>query len=120
MIVVRGAVNISSNTEDEIRKGTLELFHAVLKESGVKPSRVISLLISATPDITASYPCAAIRNSGYETLPMLCVQEMDVDRSLPLTIRFLLTARGRNRRLFCYLRETSRLRGETTGQGAVP
>jgi chorismate mutase len=115
MIVVRGAVNIPSNSREEIRKGTLELFETVLRRARIKPSRIISLLISATPDITASYPCAAIRNLGYETLPMLCVQEMNVDESLPLTIRFLLTARGRNRRFFCYLRDTSQLRGEAPG-----
>ncbi len=114
MKVVRGAVNIPSNTEEEIRKGTQELFAGVLKKASIKPRQIHFLLISATPDITASYPCAAIRSLGFETLPLLCVQEMNVEKSLPLTIRFLLTARGRDKRFFCYLRETSRLRESLT------
>ncbi|HHH85099.1 MAG TPA: chorismate mutase [Firmicutes bacterium] len=112
MKVVRGAINIPANTKEEIQKGTQELFNAVLQEARIKPHQINYLIVSSTPDITAFYPCAAIRNLGYDTLPMLCVQEMDVEGSLPLTIRFLLTAHGKNRRFFCYLRDTSRLRRE--------
>lgn len=41
---------------------------------------------------------------------MLCVQEMFVENSMPLTIRFIIQCRGEDETKFFYLNDTKQLR----------
>ena len=53
---------------------------------------VISVIFTATPDITAGFPAAAARDVGFEDVPLLCASEIDVSGALPLVVRVLMHA----------------------------
>lgn len=111
MRIIRGAINIPENNEKSIEKGTEELLNHIIKKSKLSKTDIHFFIVSATKDITKIYPCEIIRkNFKYKSVPLLCVQEMHVEGSLPLTIRFLIIAAGNDSHEFYYLRDTSELR----------
>ncbi len=63
--------------------------------NGVKKETMVSIHISTTRDITAYYPAAALRLSGYDDVPLFSSAEPDIVGGLPLCIRFLVTVDGK-------------------------
>lgn len=91
MIALRGATTILENTEEEIRKNSLELFDHLIEENNLDKDKIVSLLITGTKDIDASYPGKYIRlERSLQKPAILHFQEMDVKGSLKLCIRFLI------------------------------
>jgi len=110
MYAIRGAINCTGNTAAAIDEAAAELFSLIMKDRGLKESSIISIIISATPDLTAKYPCETIRKLGLCNTALLCVTEMNIDNSIPFTIRMLFHCRGKGATQFYYLRDTSSLR----------
>ena len=110
MGVIRGAINLKENSVEEIERATFLLFDTIKERYNLKEEDIIMFIISATNDITKKYPCAVIRKSGFENLPLLCVQEMYVENSMPLVIRFLIQCKDNVDSGFVYLGETDKLR----------
>lgn len=84
---IRGAIQVESNSADSIAAGTKELLAEILAANSLEPSSVISVLLTATPDLNAAFPAAAAREVGFEAVPLLCAVEIDVPGALPRTIR---------------------------------
>jgi chorismate mutase len=97
---IRGAVQVEANTAQAIAAGTKELLLEILAANELTPSAVISVILTATPDLTATFPAAAAREVGFEATPLLCAVEIDVAGALPRVIRAMATV------------ETSRSSGE--------
>jgi chorismate mutase len=89
---IRGAITIEKNEEETILEATRELLAAIQQAN---PSLVLddlaSALFTVTTDLTAAYPARAARDMGWSDVPLLCVQEVPVEGSLPFCIRVLLT-----------------------------
>lgn len=70
-----------------------ERVHALLDElyarNALTNDDVISILITATPDIHSGYPATAARSWGLPDVPLIGAQEIDVDGGLKLCIRLL-------------------------------
>lgn len=109
---VRGAITVPGDTADEIADATGELLAAVLERNGLGVDDIVSVVFTATPDLTAEFPAAAARRLGLSATPMLCAQELAVDGSMPRCIRVLVhcsmpaTRAARH----VYLREARQLR----------
>jgi chorismate mutase len=88
---IRGAVQVESDTPEAIASGTKELLSEILRSNSLPVSAVISVLLTATPDLTAAFPAAAAREVGFEATPLLCAVEIDVKGALPRVIRALAT-----------------------------
>jgi chorismate mutase len=58
---VRGAIQVEANDRDEILQGTSELVAEVLHRNGIDPDDLISIVFTATPDLTAEFPAYAAR-----------------------------------------------------------
>lgn len=112
IIAIRGATTVTRNTEHDIEKETLKLFDEILKQNKIEIRDVKSLIISCTNDITKAYPGKFIRE--HFNLPDLAIMhfnEMYVENSLKLCIRFLLLMDGvKNSVKFVYLNNASSLR----------
>ena len=88
---IRGAITVDSNTIEDIKNATVELFTTVIKENNLTPENIAFLNFSATKDINKVYPAKFIRTElGITTIPMMCYQEMDVENSLKMCIRLLI------------------------------
>ncbi|MBV1757232.1 MAG: chorismate mutase [Dethiosulfatibacter sp.] len=90
MKTIRGAITIKNNSETEIRTNTIILLEEILSVNNITASEVESIIFTATKDITRAYPAKFAREIGFENATLMCMQEMNVEGSLPLCIRVLM------------------------------
>ena len=88
----RGATQLSADTKAEMREAVVELLQDLLKANSISDDDLISILFTATPDIQSDFPAAGVRELGLVDLPLICAHELDVEGSLPRTIRLLIHA----------------------------
>ena len=87
---IRGATQVQANDPTSIGEGSKELLSSILKANNLEISDVISVLLTASPDLNAAVPASAAREIGFQSVPLLCAQEIDVPGALPRTIRVML------------------------------
>jgi chorismate mutase len=110
---VRGATQADGNDRDAVIEATAELVRAVLERNAIAAEQLISVVFTATPDLTAEFPAYAARSIGITDVPFLCATEIDVPGAMPRVIRLLAhvdteTARAEMRHV--YLRGAAALR----------
>lgn len=110
---IRGAVQVDANERAAILDATTELVTEVMTRNGLAPDNVISVVFTATPDLTAEFPALAARKIGFHDVPLLCATEIDVPRAMPQVVRLLMhveTDRPRAALEHVYLRGAAALR----------
>lgn len=110
---IRGAVQVEADSADLISSATKELLLEILRANEVLPEDVISVILTATPDLTSAFPAAAAREIGFERVPLMCAVEIDVVGSLPRVIRAMATVnteRGQGEISHIYLGGAASLR----------
>jgi chorismate mutase len=110
---IRGAVQVESDDRQEILDGTAELVTEVMGRNGLSTDDVISVIFTATPDLTAEFPALAARSLGFQEVPLLCGTEMGVPGSMPRVVRLMMhveTAKRRSEIQHVYLRGAAALR----------
>src|SRR5690348_7807876 len=86
---VRGAIQVDADDRDEILEGTAELVTEVLHRNNIDPADLISVVFTATPDLTAEFPAYAARAMGITDVPLLCAMEIAVPGAMPRVVRLL-------------------------------
>ncbi len=89
-IAIRGATTIENNTKKEILEASKELLESIIKENSINIDEIISILFTATKDISKAYPAVAARELGITQAALMCMQEMYVEESLPMCIRVMV------------------------------
>lgn len=110
---VRGAIQVDADDRDEILAGTTELVKEVLARNEIAPEDLISIVFTATPDLTAEFPAYAARLLGLTDVPLLCTTEIAVPGSMPRVLRLLAhveTSLSRDHIRHVYLRGAAALR----------
>ncbi len=110
---VRGAIQVGADTREEILGGSAELVTAMLERNALTADDIISIVFTATPDLTADFPAYAARQLGLVDVPLLCTGEIAVPGALPRTVRLLAhveTDRTRAELRHPYLRGAAALR----------
>jgi chorismate mutase len=110
---VRGATQIDADSREQILAGTTELIGEVLRRNDLTPEVLISVVFTATPDLTAEFPAYAARALGFTDVPLLCATEMNVPGALPRVLRLLAlveTDRSRAEMHHVYLHGAAALR----------
>jgi chorismate mutase len=92
---IRGAIQVDSNTVEEIHAGVKELLTEIMAANELKASDVISVIFTATPDLNADFPAAAARDIGFGAVPLICASEIDVPGALSGVIRVMLHCNSR-------------------------
>ncbi|HVF05881.1 MAG TPA: chorismate mutase [Frankiaceae bacterium] len=86
---VRGATQVDRDDRDVVLAGAGELIAAVLERNQIRPDDLISVIFTATPDLTAEFPAYAARLLGIVDVPLLCATEIDVPGAMPRVLRLL-------------------------------
>ncbi|WP_375490129.1 chorismate mutase [uncultured Jatrophihabitans sp.] len=110
---VRGAIQIDGDDREKILAGTSELVATVLDRNEIDPQDLISIVFTATPDLTAEFPAYAARQMGLTDVPLLCTTEIAVPGSMPRVLRLMAhveTPRPRAQIRHVYLRGAAALR----------
>jgi chorismate mutase len=110
---LRGAIQIDGDDREAILAGADELVREVLSRNAITPEDLISIIFTATPDLTADFPAYAARRLGLTDVPLLCATEMAVPHAMPRVLRLLAhveTGRSRAEIRHVYLRGAAALR----------
>ncbi|MFG2072856.1 chorismate mutase [Nonomuraea maritima] len=110
---IRGAIQVDADDRESIIAGTTELVNAIMKRNDLTTDDVISVLFTATPDLTAEFPALAARKLGFHDVPLICCTEIDVPGALPRVVRLMAhieTDRPRTEINHVYLRGAVALR----------
>ncbi len=89
---IRGATCLTADDADEMRDAVQELLREIVERNDLDVDRIVSIVLTGTPDLTSAFPAAGAREYGLVDVPLLCAQEMNVAGALPLTVRVLVHA----------------------------
>jgi chorismate mutase len=91
VMAIRGATTVPENSIEAIREAVKELLDELEAHNPIDPEDMISATFSATRDLDAIFPAAIARERPHwQNVPLLDVQQMHVEGSLPRCIRFLI------------------------------
>lgn len=110
---LRGATTVAADTVEDVMEATEELLEAMLERNAVERDDLVTIIFTATPDITSEFPAAAARSIGISDVPLLCACEMDVKDAIPRVIRILMhiyTEKTLSELRHVYLRDAQPLR----------
>jgi len=117
---IRGAVNIASNTKEEILTKSKELLYAILAANRVKPADIAAAIFTLSPDLNADFPAYAARQLGWTDVPLMCARELDVPGAMEKVILVLLLVNSKtppSKIKHQYLGDTPRLRPDLAAKG---
>ena len=110
---VRGAVQVDRDDAEEVLAASAEMVQAVLTRNGLTADDLVSVLFTATPDLTSEFPAYAARQMGMVDVPLMCAVEMAVPGAMPRVLRLLAhveTDLARSEVRHVYLRGAAALR----------
>lgn len=86
---IRGATQLDVDEREHLLDRTSEMVRAVLERNGLTQGQLISIVFTATPDLTSEFPAYAARRLGITDVPLLCARELDVQDAMPRVVRLL-------------------------------
>jgi chorismate mutase len=112
---IRGAIQLDTDEREHLLRSTAELVTKVLHANNLAPADLISIMFSATPDITSEFPALAARELGLGDVPLMCCVEMNVAGAMPRVIRLMMHVemdKPRSEIQHVYLRGAQALRAD--------
>lgn len=111
---LRGAITVSQNSADAIAEAVNELLDVLEAQNQVNLAEIASATFCVTQDLDTLFPATvARRRPGWEQVPLLDVQQMQVTDSLDRCIRVLIhlnTPMPQKALRPAYLRRAAKLR----------
>lgn len=110
---VRGAIQVERDEREQVLAASAEMVQAVLERNGLTPDDLVSVVFTATPDLTSEFPAYAARQMGIVDVPLLCATEIAVPGAMPRVLRLLAhveTDLARSEVRHVYLRGAAALR----------
>ena len=89
---IRGATVVDDDDAGLISGRVQELLLAMMARNELASESLISILFTATPDLTASFPAAGARAIGFGDIPLMCATEIAVPGSMARCVRVLIHA----------------------------
>lgn len=90
LVALRGAITCDDDTKDEIHGKTKRVLTELLDRNEVEHDDLVSVIFTATGDLTADFPAAAARAIGLGDVPLLCARELDIEDGVARCIRILV------------------------------
>ncbi|TVR36085.1 MAG: chorismate mutase [Nitriliruptor sp.] len=89
---LRGATTLDRDDRDHLLERTQELIAALLERNGLSEDDLVSIVFTATDDISSAYPAEAARLAGITHVPLLCARELDIEGGIERCVRLLVHA----------------------------
>jgi chorismate mutase len=111
---IRGAITATDNSKAAIEKAVIALLNAIETANEFEAEDIINVIFTATSDLNAVFPAAIARQyKNWHYVPLLDVQQMEVEGSLKYCIRILMqinTEKSQKEMNHCYLEGAEHLR----------
>jgi chorismate mutase len=98
LLALRGATTCDDDVKAEIDAKTQELVQQMLTRNGIAHDDLVSIIFTATDDLSAEFPAASARALGLGDVPLLCTRELDIVGGMKRTIRVLMHFYGEQTR----------------------
>ncbi|MDX1657962.1 MAG: chorismate mutase [Nitriliruptorales bacterium] len=89
---IRGATTLDRDERDHLIERTQELMAALFERNALAEDDLISIVFTATDDLSCAFPAEAAREAGITHVPLLCARELEIDGGIPRCIRILVHA----------------------------
>ena len=89
---IRGATQLIADDPLEMADAVTELLTDLFDKNGIEKVDLISILFTATGDLSSDFPAAAARKLDLGDIPLICAKEIDVIGSLPRVVRVMVHA----------------------------
>ncbi len=94
---IRGAITVEENTEEAIKKATIELLNELVKKNNIELSMISHVIFTLTQDLNAAFPAKFARiDLKWDNVAMMCFHELDVQNSLKKCLRVLIVINCRD------------------------
>ena len=91
LTAIRGATTLDADTEADMTKQVCQLLGTLAEKNQIQPTDVVNVIFSLTKDIHSCSPAKVAREAfGWETVPMFCTQEPDIQDYPGYCIRVLI------------------------------
>lgn len=111
---IRGATTVTENTVAAMTNAVNELIDEIEAHNLFEPEDVVCVFFTVTTDLNAMFPAAAARKRpGWDHVPLIDLQQMQVEGSLACCIRILIqvnTPRPQSAIVHRYLHQAKALR----------
>ena len=112
---LRGATTVDVDDADHLSDRVVELVTEMLERNGIAHDALISIIFTATEDLTSTFPATAARKVGLGDVPLICARELSIDGAMPRCVRVmmhLVTELGRDELRHVYLHDARSLRDD--------
>jgi chorismate mutase len=86
----RGAIVVPEDVEASVHAATRRLLEALIQQNAISTEDLISIMFTATDDLTSAFPAEAARRMGLGGVPLLCAREISVVGAMPSVVRVLV------------------------------
>ena len=90
VLALRGATTFDLDESAHVTTRVVELIEEMLSRNGIEHDDLISILFTATDDLTCMFPATAARTLGLGDVPLICARELSIEGAMPMCIRILL------------------------------
>jgi chorismate mutase len=115
LVALRGAITCDDDTKEQIDSRTQLLVAEMLERNAVEKDDLVSIIFTATDDLTAEFPATAARALGLGDVPLLCARELGIGHGMPRCVRVMMhlyTERTRAEMHHVYLEGARALRDD--------
>jgi len=115
MLALRGAITCEEDTAEVITLQTQRLVREMLARNEVGHDDLVSIIFTATDDLTSEFPAAAARALGLGDVPLICARELGISHGMSRVVRVLMhmyTERPRSELHHVYLDGARALRDD--------
>ncbi len=112
---IRGAITVEENTQESLKSAVVELMTSIKNKNNYKDEDISHVIFTLTGDIDCEYPAKIAREvfNSYNSVPMMCFNEMKIKNSLEKCLRILIvinTNLAQNEIKHVYLKGAKNLR----------
>lgn len=123
MRAVRGATQLDEDVREHMLDRVAEMVTDVMTSNDLVVDDFISIIFTATSDLTSEFPAYAARQLGFADVPLICARELEIDGSMPRVVRMMAhveTDQSREEITHVFLHGAAALRRDLTKVHAVP
>jgi chorismate mutase len=86
----RGAIVVGQDSAEAVLAATERLLGAMIERNEASADDLISVLFTATDDLTSAFPAEAARRMGLGSVPLMCAREIPVSGAMASVVRVLM------------------------------
>lgn len=88
---IRGAITVEQDNKEQLEKATVELYSKIVEANDVKTEDISHIIFTLTKDLKSAFPAKFLReNFDIPYVPLMCMNELDVELSLQKCLRVLV------------------------------